>query len=143
MGIGLSKNATIEIQDNFIKIPYKRYNKTYYMLIPLDKDEIVMNRIKSLINNEVDIKEDIHINHIIECKLKTKGKKEIDVTNCLESYMGPDQFYKKNKNLIRIRDILPIKYHDSFSYIKTLNEDMEYKTYLSIDDLLFNEEGCD
>lgn len=139
MGIGGSKYNNIEIQiqgDKFIKIPYERYKKKYFMLLPLG-DENVRKTIISLINNSDDIDDDIHINSIIECKLKIKNKKEMDITSNLESYMGPDQFYKKNKNIIRIMDILPSKYYNDFEYVKTMDEEMEYKTYSNLNDLIF------
>jgi hypothetical protein len=141
MGLGFSKaNLNIEIEgDKFIKIPYERHNKKYFMLLPLDNNEDIRKKIISLINNTDDMEDDIHINSIIECKIKIKGKREVDITSYLESYMGPDQFYKKNKKEIRIIDILPIKYHIDFSYVKILDEDMEYKTYSNLNDLLFQE----
>jgi len=139
MGIGGSKYNNIEIQgDKFIKIPYRRYNKEYFMLIPLDENENVRKKIISLINdNNDDIEDDININSIIECKLKILNKKEIDITSYLESYMGPDQFYKRNKNTIRIMDVLPSKYYEEFVYVKIMDEDMEYKTYTNLNDLIF------
>lgn len=139
MGTGLSKqNKNIDIQgDKFIRIQYERNKKKYYMLLPINENDDIRKKLISLIYQKDDIKEDIYINDILECKLKVKGKKEMDISSNLETYMGPDQLYKDNKNIIRIRDILPEKYINTFEYVKTLNEEMEYKTYSNLDDYIF------
>lgn len=136
------RSSTIEIGDQFIKVPYERNNKKYYMMLPIHKNDKIREKIINLVNN-VDMKDDIFINDIIECKLKLSGKKEMDITTYLDSYMGPDQFYRKHKNKIRIRDILPEKYQIGFEYIKTMDEIMEYKKYFSLDDFLFDEVDSD
>lgn len=143
MGLSFSKgSSTIEIGDQFIKIPYERNNKKYYMMLPIHENEKVRNKIVNLVNN-VEMKDDIFINDIIECKLKLNGRKEMDITSYLDAFMGPDQFYRKHKNKIRIRDILPEKYQIGFEYVKTMNEIMDYNTYHNLDDYLFDEVDSD
>lgn len=132
MGSYFSYEKNIVIQNNkFIKIPYIHNKKTYYMLLPID--ESIKNKVISLINNE-EVKE-IYMNNIIECMLKLKdNKKEIDITTYIESYIGPDQFYTIHKNNIYIKDILPLKFHEQFEYLKIMDIEMETKIYTNLNE---------
>jgi len=136
MGSRTSKlNINIE-GDKFIKIPYEYNNKKYHIMIPLHEDEHIRKKIISFVYKK-DVVDDIYINNILECKLKIKGKKEMDITKDLESYMGPDQIFRKYKDIIKIEDILPTMYKEVFEYIKIMDDNMDYKIYTNLNDCIF------
>lgn len=125
------------VGDEFLKIPYVKNGNKYYMLLKLNEEDERKNKILSLING-TNTDEDIYINSLLEFKLKLNDvENEIDITNEMEKYMGPDQLYLENKDKIRIIDLLPEKYHNRFEYLTTMDEMMEYKTYENLFDTFF------
>jgi hypothetical protein len=148
--ITYEKTEDISIHGEFIKVPYVYENKRYYVLVPIHHEEDKTKRILSLLKTEPN--NSIYFNNIIECILTMKNtddldedndmKKQeinIDITNELERYMGPDQIYKDHTNKIKLRDILPRKYHNDFNYITIMYDDLETLVVNDLDFCIFEE----
>lgn len=135
------ENEPISIHDRYVKVPYTHNNKLYYMILPIDIPKHKSDLLHAYHHKSTCVPSSIYYNDIIETELRVFGvDDEIDMSNILEKYMGPDQCYKTQTEFIRVRDVVPKKYHSSFHYIRILYDNLESVTKKDLDDLLFDRE---
>jgi hypothetical protein len=129
----------ITIHDGYVKVPYIHEGRVYYTLIPMQVRENQLLFLQNIHDTEHPMYNPIFYNNIIECVVKDSGHAdEIDISDVLDRYMGPDQCYKNQTQLIRVRDILPSKFHDTFKYVRILYDTLESSKKLFLDDLIFD-----
>lgn len=129
----------ITIRDQHLKIPYLHDDKRYYMMVPLHAYfEEQIQTMSGLLEKQTN--NDIYLNSVLECVVKINDHDEpIDITDEVERYMGPDQLYRTNGHIIRVRNIVPTQYHGRFEYVRILTDTMEYTTRTQLDHLFFEE----
>ena len=138
------ENESISIHDRYVKVPYTYNNRLYYMILPIDISKTQLDALHTYHHKHTKTSgsESIYYNDIIEVELRVSGEKEdIGISNILEKYMGPDQCYKNQTEFIKVRDVVPPKYHSSFQYLRILYDDLESVTKKELDDLLFDRLG--
>lgn len=139
-------SENITIHDGYVKVPYVHNERLYYIIVPISPTKHQKDALHTYHNptgtaNKTGRHHSIYYNNIIESVLKISGTKdEIDISQVLERYMGPDQCYKEQKKLLRVRDILPETYHESFQYVRLLYDNLESVMRTDLDDDLFGPE---
>jgi hypothetical protein len=131
-------NEHITIHDGYVKVPYTYQERVFYMIVPTQMSEHQHDMLRVHYHKNKSNHDPIYYNSIIESGLKLSGTDtEIDISTLLERFMGPDQCYKNQKKLIKIKDVIPLKYHTSFQYVRLLYDDLESITKNDLDECIF------
>ena len=77
------------------------------------------------------------MNPIIDATIHTTTGEELDITEEIERYMGPDQLYQDYSHLIKVRHVIPKELINQFKHLVIMDAALETKELTSLDQLLF------